>query len=91
MRRSRLRRCFLSTRDRILAVLGTQLSATDLNASPLSFDDLRMGAVEEWDSLTNLNLLLAIENEFSVRFSTEELASIQSLQEIERFLTERSQ
>jgi acyl carrier protein len=80
----------LELRDRILNVLKRQFSLSSPGDSGLSFDDFRMGALEEWDSLGNLNLLLEIEKEFSVRFKTEELSSIQSLVEIEAFLADRT-
>lgn len=34
--------------------------------------------IEEWDSLAHLNLLLAIESEFCVHFSPDEIAALTS-------------
>lgn len=79
----------MQIRDRLLDVLKRQFNLSDPSDLGMSFDDLRMGVFEEWDSLGNLNLLLEIENEFSVRFSTEELSSMQSLPEIEACLIKR--
>ena len=76
----------MEIRDRILTVVKSQFSVSDLD---LPFEDLRIGSIEEWDSLANLNLLLALENEFLVRFSTEELAAMQSLVEIENYLKKK--
>ena len=76
----------METRQRILEVFKRQFKSSDLADLGLPFDELRMGAVEEWDSLGNLNFLLQIESEFSVRLTTEELASIDSLVQIEDLL-----
>ena len=56
----------------------------------LPFEELRMGAIDEWDSLGNLNLLLAIENEFSIRLTTEQLSSIDSLAQLETIAREQA-
>jgi acyl carrier protein len=42
-------------------------------------DDLAAKDVEDWDSLTHVNLVTAIEKEFSVRFA---LAEIQALKNV---------
>jgi acyl carrier protein len=78
----------LETRDRILEVLKKQFNIADVSGLGLSFEELRMGSIEEWDSLGNLNLLLEIENVFSVRLTTEELSSIESLLQVEKYLSE---
>jgi acyl carrier protein len=80
----------LETRQRILEVFKRQFKSADIGDLGLPFEDLRMGAVEEWDSLGNLNLLLQIESEFSVRLTTEELASIDSLVQIEAYLAKQA-
>jgi acyl carrier protein len=77
----------LKTREQLLEVFKKQFSVSDVNGLGLSFEDLRMGAIEDWDSLGNLNLLLEIENEFSVRFTTDELSSIDSLVQLEQYLS----
>jgi acyl carrier protein len=38
--------------------------------------DMTAADVEKWDSLTHINLIVAIEREFRVRFSTAEVASL---------------
>jgi len=39
-------------------------------------------AITEWDSLKHIELLLAIEEEFSVEFSDFEIAKLQSINEL---------
>jgi acyl carrier protein len=80
----------LEKREQLLEVFKRHFNVSDINDLGLSFEDLRMGTIEEWDSLGNLNLLLEVENEFSVRFSTAELSSIDSLVELENYLSSRS-
>lgn len=38
--------------------------------------------IEEWDSLAHVALLIAIERQFNVQFTAEEMASIASVSEI---------
>jgi acyl carrier protein len=38
--------------------------------------------IENWDSLHHLNLVLGLESEFSVHFSPEEIAKMQTVQTI---------
>ena len=45
-------------------------------------EDLKAGAIEEWDSLGHLKFFLAIENRFKVKFSTEEITNAPSIKEI---------
>jgi acyl carrier protein len=48
-------------------------------------DSLRVGEtttpadIEEWDSLAHINLLAAVESEFGVRFSADDMAGIDSV------------
>jgi acyl carrier protein len=79
----------LELRARILEVFKNQFNLTDIADVGLPFEELRMGAIDEWDSLGNLNLLLAIENEFSIRLSTEQLSSIDSLLQLESMLKDQ--
>lgn len=47
-----------------------------------SITGLKIGDIEEWDSQGNLNLLLAIEEEFNIRFSMEEMSELKSIKQI---------
>jgi acyl carrier protein len=44
--------------------------------------DLRMGDLTGWDSLGNFNLILAIETEFDIRFSMQQITEIKSVAQI---------
>jgi acyl carrier protein len=57
-------------------------------SSPISQDirNIKMGDFEEWDSLGNFNLLLAVEDRLSVKFSIEAMASIKSIKDLVNFL-----
>jgi len=43
---------------------------------------LQINKIKEWDSIGNLNLLLAIEKEFKIKFSIDEMAEIKSIKQI---------
>lgn len=42
-------------------------------------DDLKMGDVEQWDSVSHLDLIMQIETAFGVAFSAEEMLELTSL------------
>ena len=54
---------------------------------PDVIDELKIGDFDEWDSLGNFNLLLAVEEFFEVRFSVEQMTEIKSIADIKTALT----
>lgn len=62
------------------AVFGIDPASIGADASP--------GNIEEWDSLRHMSLVLALEEEFGVRFPEEELDQLISLQLIELSLNQ---
>lgn len=56
---------------------------------PNNCSDLKIGDLDEWDSLGNFNLLLAIESEYGLRFSLEEMSGIKSVSSIVVALNEK--
>jgi acyl carrier protein len=53
-------------------------------------DDLGSADVPGWASLDHVSLLLAIEEEFDVRFTADEIVSAQSVREIKRIIRSRA-
>ena len=51
---------------------------------PEEIKDLKMGDLEEWDSLGNFNLILAIESEFQIQFDMDELEKLTSISELQK-------
>ena len=51
---------------------------------PEEIKDLKMGDFEEWDSLGNFNLILAIETEFQIQFDMDDLEKLTSISEIQK-------
>jgi acyl carrier protein len=49
-------------------------------------DDLTARDVNGWDSLNHVNLIILIEEEFSVRFTTGEVSALQDVGELKRLL-----
>ena len=45
-------------------------------------DELKLGDLEEWDSLGNFNLLLAFEEFYDVRFTPDEMVTMHSVASI---------
>lgn len=45
--------------------------------------------VETWDSLRHLNLVLALEDEFGIQFTPEEIEQLLSVEIIESFVQEK--
>ncbi len=46
--------------------------------------------VEDWDSLTNIQLFVAVEQEFGFRFNTGEMASLKNVGEMAALVAKRS-
>lgn len=51
--------------------------------------DLTAADVENWDSLTHINLIVGIEYEFKVRFTTAEVGSLRNAGELEALLRKK--
>ena len=49
---------------------------------PKKIEELKYEDFKEWDSLGNFNLLLAIEEFYSVRFTMDEITNIRSVEEL---------
>lgn len=45
------------------------------------FDSMTANDIEEWDSLMHINLIIAIEKEFSVKFTVTELTQLRSVKD----------
>ena len=46
---------------------------------PTEISSLRMGDLEEWDSLGNFNLILAVESHYEIQFDMNELETLNSI------------
>ena len=53
---------------------------------PKEIDNLKMGDFEEWDSLGNFNLILAIEQKYGIQFNIEDLENLTSIKAIKKSL-----
>ena len=53
---------------------------------PENIADLKIGDFEEWDSIGNFNLILAVEQKYKVQFDIENLDKIKSIKDIKKFL-----
>jgi acyl carrier protein len=51
-------------------------------------DDAAPGTIEQWDSLRHMNLVIALEEEFGVRFSEEQFSQLISFKLISLTLRE---
>lgn len=52
-------------------------------------DDLELKDVPRWDSLQHMNLVVALESQFKVQFTFEEIASMTSVSRIRSQLKEK--
>jgi acyl carrier protein len=57
--------------------------------TPKEVMKLTIGSCEEWDSLGNFNLLLAIEDFYKIKFSLLEFENLDSMEKIYQALEER--
>ena len=63
---------------RLTKVVSKELKIADSEVTA----DLVINQVHEWDSLGHLNLVLAIENEYKIKFAMKEILELTSIQKI---------
>lgn len=51
--------------------------------------DMTANDVENWDSLTHIDLIVAIEKEFRVRFTTAEVSGLKNVGELESLVEKK--
>lgn len=74
--------------DALTSVLRDVFDSDDLVATP----DLTARMVKGWDSLGNVRLFLEIERNFSIRFSTVEIAALRNVGQLaERILQKKAE
>ncbi len=54
-------------------------------------DDTTSEDIEDWDSLMHIELITAIESEFSIRFTTDEMASAMNVGEFVNLIDEKTE
>ena len=52
-------------------------------------DDLTAADVENWDSLTHINLIVGIERQFKVRFTTAEVSSLKDVGDLRSLIQQK--
>jgi acyl carrier protein len=69
----------------------TQIVKDTLGDDDLQLDESTIAAdVTGWDSLAHINIMVAVESEFGVMFSSEQLGQFSNLGELQSFLTEHA-
>ncbi len=58
---------------------------------PKNITKLKMGDLKEWDSLGNFNLLLAVEDEFNIKFTIKEISEIKSIKNLEQHVKKKNE
>jgi acyl carrier protein len=57
-----------------------------VNKFPKKIEELKYEDFNEWDSLGNFNLLLAVEEFYNIRFTMEEITNIRSVEQLTQAL-----
>jgi acyl carrier protein len=52
-------------------------------------DDFSKESTDKWDSLTHLDLIVKLEEEFGISFTPDEIGSIESYQDIKKILNDK--
>lgn len=68
--------------ERLVDVLRSVFGDDELDVT----DHTTAADVPEWDSLANINLLFALEEEFGVRFRDDEFSAMRNVGELRSFL-----
>lgn len=71
-------------KQRVIAIMAVIF---DMNESDIS-DDAAPGVIEKWDSLKHMSLILALEEEFEIRFTDNEMTELLNLQLIVDIISE---
>lgn len=75
----------MTTVERLTEIFRIVLGDDDLELR----EELTANDVPGWDSLANVNLMFAIEEEFGIRFRDDEFGSLADVGELRRNLEER--
>ena len=51
----------------------------EISVLPENFKDLRIGDIQQWDSLANMNFLMSIEKNLDIRFTFDEMSELTSI------------
>ena len=72
--------------QKIFSIAGQVFSVPTTDLSP----DMAVGDIPQWDSFAQLNLLMAVEQEFEIAFSVDDTLEMETLEDIaettERYL-----
>ena len=72
-------------KERVLSIIGTIL---EMNEKDIP-DDAAPGVIEKWDSLRHMSLILALEQEFEIRFTDDEMTEPLNFKLIVDIVSER--
>ena len=75
----------MTTRYRLQSIFRDVFSDPKLILTP----DMSPASLPDWDSVATVHIVLAIETEFQVRFSTDEVATIASVADLLGYLEKR--
>jgi acyl carrier protein len=67
---------------RLQEIFGDVFDEDDLKISP----DMTANDVEEWDSLNHIRMIVAVEEQFGVKFSSAEVGSLNDVAELARLI-----
>jgi acyl carrier protein len=71
--------------DQLSAVLREVFQEDDLEIDA----DMTAADIDEWDSIMHINLILAVEEHFDVRFRSYEVAQLRSVGELHDLIVEK--
>ena len=54
-------------------------------------DDMTAGDVEGWDSLTHINLILAVEKEFDIALTTRDVRSMKNVGDLMQLIAKKTE
>ncbi len=53
-------------------------------------DDTNADSIDDWDSMEHINLVVAVEEEFGMKFSMDEIAEMQNVGDMVEIIKERA-
>lgn len=72
--------------ERLKKIILSQLDLDDFEID----DDTKAYEVPGWDSLNHINIILAVENDYNVRFKNIELLKLQNIGELQNLIDQKT-
>ncbi|HWE99404.1 MAG TPA: acyl carrier protein [Caulobacteraceae bacterium] len=75
-----------TTLEQVQSIMQDVFDLDDLEVTP----EMSAADIEEWDSLSHIRLIVAVEKAFKIRFKTSEITGLQNIGELVRVIDQKT-